>query len=526
MSIFATRISVDDLVSALGDGSEMALIDAREQGAYSDSHLLFAVNVPRSRVELRSPRLIPRRDTRIVVVDTGGGEADDVARSLTTLGWTDVAVLDGGNDAWAAAGHELYSGVNVPSKLFGELVEHHYGTPHVKPAELRSWIDEGRKMVILDSRTHREYRRMSIPTGRSCPGGELVSRVFDLIDEDTTVVVNCAGRTRSILGAQSLRNAGLTNEVVALENGTMGWELAGLQLDHDAREVAPLPTAEGREIAAAAAADVRARFGVATIGREEAEQWLADARRTTYLLDVRTPDEYEAAHLLGSVSAPGGQLVQATDEYMATRNSRVIVVDDDGTRASTSASWLLQMGWEVAVLSDGLSGGTLAHGPERSEDLVDIPSVAMVDVGGVGDALIIDVASSTDHRRAHIPGSVWAVRGRLADCAGRNLDPDRVVITSPEGLLGALAHAEAAAAWPGADVAVLRGGTAAWRGAGLPVETGLDTDEPVDDVWALPYDPGDDKVAKDAMQGYLTWEVDLVDQYDRDPLVDFPLPTV
>ncbi|MGY9071910.1 MAG: rhodanese-like domain-containing protein [Acidimicrobiales bacterium] len=523
MSSFPRRISVGQLVAALSDGTELALIDGREQGAYSESHLLFAVNVPRSRVELRAPRLLPRRDTRVVVADAGAGEADDVANSLTLLGWTDVAVLEGGTASWAAAGHELYSGVNVPSKLFGELVEHHFATPHVKPAELQSWITEGRKMVVLDSRTDREYRRMSIPTGRSCPGGELVSRVFDLIEDDTTIVVNCAGRTRSILGAQSLRNAGIKNEIVALENGTMGWELAGLELDHDAREVAPLPTDAGRRVAAAAAAGVATRFGVSYIERVQAEAWLADTTRTTYMLDVRTPEEYEAAHIPGSISAPGGQLVQATDEYVATRNSRVILIDDDCTRATMSASWLVQMGWEVVVLKDALSWGQLARGPQRPEDGVDVPTVPTVGTEDLDGALVIDVASSIDHRRAHLPGAEWAVRGRLGLVAKRFPEVSRVVITSPEGLLGALAHGEAVAAWPKADVSVLDGGTAAWRGAGRPIETGLMTPDSIDDVWALPYDPGDAESTREAMNGYLVWEVDLVDQYERDDLVSFPL---
>ena len=69
---------------------------------------------------------------------------------------------------------------------------------------------------------------MSIPTATSVPGAELVLRARALApDPATTVVVNCAGRTRSIIGTQSLINAGLPNRVVALRNGTMGWTWPG-----------------------------------------------------------------------------------------------------------------------------------------------------------------------------------------------------------------------------------------------------------------------------------------------------------
>ena len=82
-------VSVAELVAALGDDDELALVDAREQGAYSGAHLLFAANLPRSRVELRAPLLIPRRSARVVVTDAGGGEAADVA---TTLGGLPLTV--------------------------------------------------------------------------------------------------------------------------------------------------------------------------------------------------------------------------------------------------------------------------------------------------------------------------------------------------------------------------------------------------------------------------------------------------
>ena len=133
--------------------------------------------------------------------------------------------------AWADAGHELFSGVNVPSKAFGELVEHASATPSIDAAELDRLMRAGTDMVVLDSRPFDEYSRVSIPTGVNVPGAELVLRVHDMAPEpDTLVVVNCAGRTRSIIGAQSLINAGLPNKVMALKNGTMGWHLAGLKV--------------------------------------------------------------------------------------------------------------------------------------------------------------------------------------------------------------------------------------------------------------------------------------------------------
>ena len=226
------RIDAKTLHAWLLDGHELALLDAREDGEFGASHLFWAVPCPLSKREIRARALLPRLGVRICCVDDGRGVAEQLAAWLEGIGCSDVAVLDGGTKAWAAAGYELFSGVNVPSKAFGEWVEHHYGTESVDPPDLKSWIDSGRDIVVLDSRTHEEFVRMSIPTGISVPGGELVYRIGDIVpDPKTLVVVNCAGRTRSIMGAESLRRAGIPNKVVALRNGTMGWELAGFRCD-------------------------------------------------------------------------------------------------------------------------------------------------------------------------------------------------------------------------------------------------------------------------------------------------------
>ena len=356
-------VSVSELATAINGTDELAIVDPRDHETYSQGHLLWAASLRLDDALVAAEVLLPRLSTPIVIA----GEEEDEARALQSIlnknGWTNVTVLEGGIGSWIDAGHELYSGVNVPSKLFGELVERHYGTPHVKAEQLNEWILEGRPLVILDSRTEREFNRMSIPTGRSCPGGELVHRVFDLLEQDATVVVNCAGRTRSILGAESLVRAGIPNHVVALENGTMGWELADLTLDHGNDDVTPTPTITGRQQASAATQEVSKRFDVSQITSSTMNQWKSDDSRTLYQFDVRTPAEYKEGHRAGFRNAPGGQLIQATDEYAITRGSRIVLTDDDLTRATMAASWLIEMGWETHVINDELGDeSSLEHG--------------------------------------------------------------------------------------------------------------------------------------------------------------------
>jgi rhodanese-related sulfurtransferase len=514
----------------------MALIDVREEGVFSEEgHPLFANSVPLSRLELMIRDLVPRMSARIVVLDGGDEDlAERAAARLAEMGYPDVAVMAGGARAWAAAGFQLFTGINVPSKAFGELVEHRCKTPHIAAAELKRRLDAGEEVLIVDSRPIGEFRNMSIPGAFDCPGAELVYRVPDrLRSADSLVVVNCAGRTRSIIGAQSLRNAGLANPVMALENGTMGWELAGLDLARGRDDSLPRPSPAGLAKARALADDVAKRFGIARIDDAALARFSAEGEaRTLYLFDVRSPEEYARGHLAGARSAPGGQLVQATDAYMATRNARIVLLDDDGVRAVMTGSWLVQMGWsEVYVLDGGLAGRKLVQGTTATVPEVEravVTTVAPAELKTLldrGEAVVIDLAPSIAYEAGHVPGAWFAVRARLPGSLDRMPHEARsgraLVLTSPDAALARLAAAELAASGV-ARIRVLDGGTSAWRAAGLTLATGREAmaDTP-NDCWRRPYDP---YAGEGARERYLRWEIELVHQIEREGDVGFRVP--
>ncbi|MGE5146531.1 MAG: rhodanese-like domain-containing protein [Candidatus Eiseniibacteriota bacterium] len=528
MPVRVKSVGARALRAMILDGAELALLDVREQGVFGRGHLLFASCVPLSRLELMIEDLVPRRSVRLVLCDGGDGLAERAARTLVGLGYTDISVLDGGTEGWRAAGFVLFSGVNVPSKAFGELVEHQCGTPRITATELAAKRDGGEDLVILDSRPWEEYHRMNIPGGIDTPGAELVYRVHDLAPSPSRlVVVNCAGRTRSIIGAQSLINAGIPNHVVALKDGTMGWHLAGLPVEKAAARRAPEPSPEGLAKARAAAARVAKRVGVKTIDKKKLAAWRREADlRTLFLLDVRSPEEYAAGHVPGSRSAPGGQLVQATDEYVGVRNARLVLIDDTGVRATMTASWLIQMGWpEVVVLDGGLAGTTLDTGedPPLPAALTAVGAEeidpTVLNEAGLNGTVVVDFADSLAYRAGHVPGAWYMVRARIPEDAKKLPLAERYVATSPDGRLARLAAPELAAA-TGRPVKTLRGGTAAWRAAELLLVQGNENlASATDDVMYKPYDH--ERGIEGFMQEYLAWELDLIRQLEEDGTAKF-----
>jgi rhodanese-related sulfurtransferase len=506
----------------LFDGRELALIDVREELVFSRNHLLWARSVPLSRLELRFARLVPRRDTRIVLCDDSSGLVERAARILSAAGYSDVSYLQGGVAAWETTGFELFSGVNVPSKAFGEHVEHAFHTPSISADELYALMQKGADMVVVDSRPFDEFQRVSIPGATNVPGAELALRIHDIAPSTgTLVVVNCAGRTRSIIGAQSLINAGLPNKVLALRNGTMGWSLAGFTPDSGKTQRYSDVSDVGMIEAKAVSDRVARRFGVVRIDQKGLESFRADSTRTLYVFDVRDPTEYAAGHFPGALSAPGGQLVQATDQYVGTLGARVVLVDDKEVRAVMTASWLKQMGWrDVFVLT--------AHGDEKGRSPAPLigprpPSELAIEAKELSArqtknrATVLDLSLSPVYRKGHIPGAWFAIRSRLNYALAKVPLSGELILTSEDGIVAGLAAAEARL-----PARYLLGGNAAWQAEGYPLSTEARmADEPLD-YWPKPYERAGD--TRTAMNEYLTWEVDLLPRVARDGTCFFMSP--
>jgi len=515
------RIDAQCLKSWLHDGQETALLDAREEVPFDARHLLLACCIPLSQLEILIDALVPRRTTRLIWCDDGEGLAEQAAALSTTFGYTDVSLLEGGVAGWEKAGYPIYSGVHVPSKAFAEVVEHEAGTPHISAEELKALMDSGADIAIYDTRTYEEFHGNSIPGAFSVPGAELVYRFADLTPSpDTMVVVNCGGRTRSIIGAQALIDAGVPNKVVSLANGTQAWHLSGYDVVEGATRQAPEITPRGLERAKDAADAVANRFDVRTIDSTALEAWRNEStQRNLYVLDVRSIEEYEKGHLPGARSAPGGQLVQETDTFLGAWGGRVVLTDNDGVRSTITASWLLRMGWQdTAIFTFDSARDDLERGPFAPRvQGYDPASVPWIDVAAAnefcagGDAQIVDLANSKQFRKGHIPGAWYALRSGLEEAIAKIPTTETVIFTSPDGILAGLA----ATSYSGNGKA-LAGGTAAYRAAGLELEAGDDRMASAPDDIRLKAREVVNGDIEGAMRAYLAWEIDLVNRMAAD----------
>ncbi len=512
--------------------STFALVDVREFGEYNTAHIPGASALPRRLIEFRFERLIPCRSVQVVLCDDDGRRASLAARTLEQAGYTRVAVLDGGLNRWATEGFTVDWGMNVVSKEFGERVEVTAKVPTIDPLELERRQKDGEKLVILDTRTPEEFSRACIPGGRSVPGGELALRVTDIVREEpgATVVVNCAGRTRSIIGARTLQRMGVRN-VVSLRNGTSGWTLAGLGLEHGSTRIElPAPSEEGRAAADAYALRVAAEDGVELVDISSLEALMARGEdEAVYTIDVRTREEYEAGHIPGFSWFSGGQAVQRADDAAAVRNGSVIFCCDGVARAAVAASWYRQMGFpNVYAVQGGTdawsrAGKTLETGavePEplgladaRQQALLLTPDDLHQLLAGDEKPPVLFLDPSDEFAAGHIGGSHWLSRSRLElEVAEAAPDRSRPLVLTDAGGRGALLATATLRGLGYERASALDGGMRAWRAAGLPLERGLAgvMRPPADVVPA-----GTDRTYAD-MVHYLSWEEALGRKYEQE----------
>jgi rhodanese-related sulfurtransferase len=520
------RTTPEALKGLLEGRSPFALIDVREAGEYNSSHIAGASPMPRRQLEFLMSHAVPFHGTPVVLCDDDGRRAQLAAGTVERMGYRDVSVLDGGINRWVTQGFSTEWGTNVPSKDFGEKVEVVHHVPEVEATELAQRMRKGEKFVILDTRTPEEFRRFCIPGGRSVPGGELALRITDIardLDRDTTIIVNCAGRTRSIIGTRVLQRMGFQN-VYGLKNGTAGWLLAGEHLETGADRVElPVASPEGVAAAEAYAARLAAEDGVRYLDIP-ALQKVMERRgtQTVYLIDVRTAEEYTAGHIPGFRWFPGGQAVQRSDEAVVVKNAPIVFCCDSKARATLTASWYRQMGFQDVYAVDGGTTAWVSSGRSPEKGMADnrpfgheeararvtlLPPAALQ---ASPPPAVIFVDTSQDFARGHVPGARWVPRGWLEfwihDVVPSKSTP--LAVTCADGRNAVLAGATLRGL--GYErVSVLDGGMAAWLGARLPVEKGLSgVMAPPSDV--VPYGP--DRNFAD-MQNYLRWEEALGHKY-------------
>ena len=501
----------EEVRTRLLNRQDIAFLDVREEIPHAEGHPLFAASFPLSTIELRAYTFLPQKNVPIILIDNGEGLAEKAQVKFKSLGYTNVRIYEGGIKAWAASGGQLFKDINVPSKAFGELMYEHKHTPMMPPEEVEKLKKKG-DVVVLDVRRPDEYVTFSIPGAVSVPGGEVVLNFPRLVPNDKVqVIVNCAGRTRGQIWAQSLINAGVKNPVAALKNGTIGWTLAGLPLSQAQQSHGCDSKCNSHFQPNKAATNLANRAKVKRAKWADCLEWQKDPEKTTYFFDVRSHNEYVNGHLPGWRNAPSGEIVQELMMYAPVRGARIVLVSAEGVRANMAASWLSQMNCDVWVLDQPPAftekGEWNAKRPAAgtvktitAAELVSLPA---------NDIVVIDVSSFHEYKRGHIPGAWYAIRSDMPNAVNKLPKSKQYILVDREGTFAPYVAPELEVL-VNVPVSVLKGGTQAWASSGGTLEKQTQRlASPAIDRFQRPYEApeGDEDLTfdKSKIMQYIGW---------------------
>ena len=410
------KITPETVRSWISDKEEVAFIDVREIGQHTNGHPFFSISIPYSLFEFNIKILVPNKQTRVILIDNNNGISDLVYNIAHQMGYSNISIIEGGVEEWVSAGYKLFDGINVPSKSFGELIEKYFHTPSITAKELAQKQKNNENYIVIDGRPFLEYNKMSIPKSICCPNAELFYRVSSYIkDINTEIIINCAGRTRSIIGAQTLIDFGIKNKVKALENGTQGWFLSELSLEHNKNKyLEVLPNDLEIQQLQNKVLKLTNDLNIDLINLKKAQELIIDKKKSTFIFDVTTSKTISTKP--GTImNVPGGQLIQATDKYIGVWKATVILVDDgDLIRAGTTSFWLKKMGYEVYILKEGLlKAQTLKFTKEIDHKLIDLDFINLEDLVKIKKQILYDIRSSKDFCKMRIKNSIWLNRAHL-----------------------------------------------------------------------------------------------------------------
>ena len=429
------KITPETVRSWISDKEEVAFIDVREIGQHTNGHPFFSISIPYSLFEFNIKILVPNKQTRVILIDNNNGISDLVYDMAHQMGYSNISIIEGGVIEWVSAGYKLFDGINVPSKSFGELIEKYFHTPSITAKELAQKQKNNENYIVIDGRPFLEYNKMSIPKSICCPNAELLFRVSSYIkDINTEIIINCAGRTRSIIGAQTLIDFGIKNKVKALENGTQGWFLSELSLDHNKNKyLEVLPNDLEIQQLQNKVLKLTNDLNIDLINLKKAQELIIDKKKSTFIFDVTTSKTISITPGI-IMNVPGGQLIQATDKYIGVWKATVILIDDgDLIRAGTTSFWLKKMGYEVYILKEGLlKAQTLKFIKEMDHKLIDLDFINLEDLVKIKIQILYDIRSSEDFCKMRIKNSIWLNRAHLYRKKTKTDDPIIIITDNLE----------------------------------------------------------------------------------------------
>jgi len=318
--------------------NNVAFLDVRTRKAYVQEFAFGAVNCPLDRFSLMIADLVPDRSTLIIMIGANKKAISNTNLILLKKKYSNVHYIKGDYQAWKKAKLPMWAGEFTLSKAFGEWIEATGKVNNIFPNKLnRMHQQPDSQLLQIDARPKIEYEKFTLPYSKHCSGGELPA-YLQKTSSKKTIIVHCAGRTRSIIAYQTLLDFNISQKKYVLNGGTQNWVLNGLERAYQQKSDIQKHKVNITQDKTLAKTIIQ-KFKLPSVARIKNIKGVHGFVIQSEIINNQKIPYWK------NVNAT--TLVQNTDKFIASTSTPIYIYSDIPTSAVFSVLWLTRMGYHA-----------------------------------------------------------------------------------------------------------------------------------------------------------------------------------
>ena len=317
----------------------ISFLDIRERKEYVYGFAFGSVNCPFSKFKYLIKELVPDVNTTLILIGVKNiNQKNQIQKMLKKLKYHRSFIIKGDYKIWKKYKFPLWAGEYTFSKAFGEWIEITSTIKNLYAKELYKIHKKNHNYLQIDARPKKEFEKFSLPQSVQCSGGELPCYINNAENLRKNYIVHCAGRTRSIIAYQTLKDFNFKNKKYVLNGGTQNWVLNGF--DRKFKNQSKITSTKiNYKDDLKLANSIAKKFGIPTTQ-------IMNKKTNSYNFQINSEIK-NFKKIPGWKQVNATTLIQSTDKFISSTNTKVLIFSNIPSSAVFTVIWLRRMGYQA-----------------------------------------------------------------------------------------------------------------------------------------------------------------------------------
>ena len=317
----------------------ISFLDIRERKQYVHGFAFGSVNCPFSKFKYLIKELVPDLNTNLILIGVkNNNQTNQIQKILTKFRYCRSYIIKGDYKNWKKHKFPLWAGEYTFSKAFGEWIEITSNIKNLYAKELNKIHKKNHNYLQIDARPKKEFEKFSLPQSVQCSGGELPCYINNKENLKKNYIVHCAGRTRSIIAYQTLKDFDFENKKYVLNGGTQNWVLNGYDRKFKNKSKIKSTKINYKD-------DLKLANSVAKKFNIPSTQ-IKSKQANSYNFQINSEIK-NFKKIPGWKQVNATTLIQSTDKFISSTNTKVLIFSHIPSSAVFTVIWLRRMGYQA-----------------------------------------------------------------------------------------------------------------------------------------------------------------------------------